>query len=59
MKACRKRLTARSVSEVSHRRLAALRSHTRLTLGSLLDDAIHSLWVDYLNDGYDLPGIEN
>lgn len=59
MKASKRRLTARSVSDLSHRRLAALRSQTRLTLGSLLDDAIHSLWVDYLNDGYDLPRIEN
>jgi len=59
MRAPKRRLNARSVSDLSHRRLAALRSQTRLTLGSLLDDAIHSLWIDYLNDGYDLPDIEN
>lgn len=47
-------LTVRSVSVITHDRLAQLRAYTRLTCGSLIDDAVDALWREYLVEGHDL-----
>lgn len=48
-------LTVRSVSDFTHDRLDCLRDYTRLTYGSLIDDAVDALWREYSADGHDLP----
>lgn len=48
-------LSVRSVSKLTRARLNHLRTYTRLTYGSLLDDAVEALWVDYEADGHELP----
>ncbi|MEL7213689.1 MAG: hypothetical protein AAGK92_13585 [Pseudomonadota bacterium] len=50
----KKDITVRSISEVTKMRLDVLRDHTRLTYGSLLDDAVEALWDAYEADGHDL-----
>lgn len=52
---CIDRITVRSVSPLSRARLVALRDHTRLTYGSLVDDAVEALWELYVEDGHELP----
>ncbi|WP_224826490.1 hypothetical protein [Cognatishimia sp. MH4019] len=53
--ACTKQdITIRSISEVTRARLDALRHHTRLTYGSLLDDAVEALWSEYEAEGHDV-----
>lgn len=47
-------LAVRSVSAVSHDRLTQLRAYTRLTCGSLIDDAVDALWREYLTEGHEL-----
>lgn len=53
------KLSVRSVSEQSYRRLGALKRYSRLTYGSLVDDAIEALWEAYLDDGHPLPDVSN
>ena len=47
-------LAVRSVSMITHDRLTELRAYTRLTCGSLIDDAVDALWREYLAEGHDL-----
>ena len=47
-------LTIRSVSALTKVRLANLRVYTRLTYGSLLDDAVEALWAEYEAEGHEL-----
>lgn len=47
-------LAVRSVSAISHNRLRELRAYTRLTCGSLIDDAVDALWREYLAEGHEL-----
>lgn len=49
--------TVRSASPVTKARLLALKSYSRLTYGSLIDDAVESLWLAYIEDGHDLPEV--
>ena len=49
--------TVRSINPVTKARLLALKSYSRLTFGSLIDDAVESLWFDYIDDGHDLPEV--
>ena len=49
--------TVRSVNPITKARLLALKSYSRLTFGSLIDDAVEALWFDYLDDGHDLPEV--
>ena len=48
-------LAVRSVSDHTHERLDQLRAYTRLTNGSLIDDAVDALWREYIAEGHDLP----
>ena len=48
-------LAVRSVSDFTRERLDQLRSYTRLTCGSLIDDAVDALWREYLAEGHELP----
>lgn len=48
-------IAVRSVSDITRVRLDHLKSYTRLTYGSLLDDAVEALWADYEADGHELP----
>ena len=48
------RLAVRSVHIATKEKLAILRRATRLTSGSLIDDAIDDLWEAYIADGHDL-----
>lgn len=48
-------MTVRSISALTRSRLDALRSHTRLTYGSLIDDAVDALWDAYRSDGREIP----
>lgn len=47
-------LAVRSVSGVAKAKLAELKHYSRLTYGSLIDDAVDALWEDYLSEGHDL-----
>lgn len=47
-------MTVRSISALTRSRLDALRSHTRLTYGSLIDDAVDALWDAYKSDGQEI-----
>jgi len=47
-------ITIRSISEITRTRLDALRYHTRLTYGSLLDDAVEALWDAYEAEGHEV-----
>ena len=51
-------LSVRSVSAVTKARLAHLADYTRLTYGSLIDDAVEALWAEYEADGHELPAID-
>lgn len=55
---CIDRITVRSVSPLSRARLVALRGHTRLTYGSLVDDAVEALWQLYIEEGHELPELQ-
>lgn len=48
-------LAVRSVSDFTRDRLDHLRSYTRLTCGSLIDDAVDALWREYEAEGHELP----
>jgi hypothetical protein len=50
----RNTLAVRSVSGITRARLDHLKVYTRLSYGSLLDDAVEALWEDYEADGHDL-----
>lgn len=52
-----KKLCVRSVSALTRSRLRALRGYTRLTYGSLVDDAVEALWEAYSDDGHDLDEV--
>lgn len=54
MKQQTSRLTVRSVKRETHVKLAILRSYTRLTFGSIIDDAVEFLWEAYIEDGHDI-----
>ncbi len=45
-------LSVRSISRQTKSRLEGLREYTRLTYGSLIDDAVEALWQEYLADGH-------
>lgn len=47
-------LAVRSVSDFTRDRLDQLKSYTRLTCGSLIDDAVDALWREYIAEGHDL-----
>jgi hypothetical protein len=51
-------LSVRSVSAVTKARMADLAGYTRLTYGSLIDDAVEALWAEYEADGHVLPDID-
>lgn len=51
------KLSVRSVSEQSYHRLGALKRYSRLTYGSLVDDAIEALWEAYLDEWHPLPDV--
>ena len=53
------RITVRSVSAQSRARLVALRDYSRLTYGSLIDDAVDALWALYVEDDHDLPPLSD
>ena len=48
------RLAVRSIQITTMEKLGILRRATRLTSGSLIDDAIEDLWEAYIADGHDL-----
>ena len=48
----------RSLRPDTKSRLKALRTYSRLTYGSLIDDAVLALWEDYIDDGHELPEID-
>jgi hypothetical protein len=48
-------MTVRSISALTRSRLEALRTHTRLTYGSIIDDAVDALWYAYESDGQEIP----
>ena len=50
-----KSYTVRSLSPTTKARLVALKAYSRLTYGSLIDDAVEALWNDYITDGHPLP----
>jgi len=52
-------LAVRSVSGLTQTRLKQLQAYTRLTYGSLLDDAIEALWQAYVDDGHDEAELES
>lgn len=54
----KKTLTVRAISDATRSKLDILREYTRLTYGSIIDDAVEALWMDYLNDGHDLEVID-
>jgi hypothetical protein len=45
-------LSVRSISRQTKSRLEILSDYTRLTYGSIIDDAVDALWHDYLADGH-------
>lgn len=53
------RLSIRSVSNHQIEKLNALNNHTRLPMALLFEDAVELLWDQYLEDGHDLPEMEN
>lgn len=53
------KLSVRSVNGATLAHLVALKNYTRLTYGALIDDAVAALWDDYVEDGHDLPTLEN
>lgn len=55
MKPAKQDITVRSVMVETKDKLSALQQHTRLTYGSLIDDAVETLWADYLSEGHELP----
>ena len=54
MKSARQDMTVRSILVETKDRLNALQQHTRLTYGSLIDDAVEALWDAYEADGHDI-----
>lgn len=50
----RQDMTVRSISALTRRRLEALRAYTRLTYGSIIDDAVDALWDAYKADGQEI-----
>ncbi len=50
----KKTLAVRSVAGATKDRLEQLRTYTRLTFGSLIDDAVDALWREYIAEGHDL-----
>ena len=48
-------MTVRSISNETRSRLVALRSYTRLNFGSIINDAVETLWEDYAAEGHELP----
>lgn len=55
MTSAKQDMTVRSILVETKDRLNALQQHTRLTYGSLIDDAVEALWADYLAEGHELP----
>ena len=51
------KLTIRSVAPETRARLTALKQYTRLTYGSLVDDAVEALWEAYQGEGHDVEGV--
>lgn len=58
MKENKNTLAVRSVSVATKAKLAELRLYSRLTYGSLIDDAVEALWADYLAEGHELPWVD-
>ena len=54
MKDHKNTLAVRSVSGATRAKLTELRHYSRLTYGSLIDDAVDALWAEYLSEGHDL-----
>lgn len=50
-------MTIRSISQETRSRLVTLRGYTRLSFGSIIDDAVDALWEDYSADGHDLQEV--
>lgn len=50
-------MTIRSISQETRNRLVTLRGYTRLSFGSIIDDAVDALWEDYSADGHDLRAV--
>ncbi|AZV77130.1 hypothetical protein EBB79_03970 [Parasedimentitalea marina] len=50
----KQRLSIRSVTDETVQKLRVLRHVTRLSNGSLIDDAIEDLWAAYEADGHSL-----
>jgi hypothetical protein len=47
-------LAVRAVSGLTRDRLDQLRAYTRLTCGSIIDDAVDALWREYIAEGHDV-----
>lgn len=54
MKPIRQDITVRSVLVETKDRLCLLQQHTRLTYGSLIDDAVEALWDAYEAEGHEI-----
>ncbi len=54
MKPTTQDMTVRSILMETKDRLHALQHYTRLTYGSLIDDAVEALWAEYLSEGHEL-----
>lgn len=54
MKSATQDMTVRSVLIETKDKLNVLQQHTRLTYGSLIDDAVEALWDAYEADGHDI-----
>ena len=50
-------MTIRSISQETRSRLVTLHGYTRLSFGSIIDDAVDALWEDYSADGHDLQEV--
>lgn len=47
-------MTVRSISMETRNRLDTLRDYTRLNFGSIIDDAVETLWDSFEADGHEL-----
>ncbi len=59
MKSANQDITVRSILVETKDRLSALRQHTRLTYGSLIDDAVEALWDAYEAEGHDITMVSS
>ena len=54
MKPTTQDMTVRSILIETKNKLSALQQYTRLTYGSLIDDAVEALWDAYEADDHDV-----